>query len=71
MEVFVIGGATIYKSVFPWLDRLYITEVHADFEGDTFFPEWNKDEWKLVSEEHHDSDEKNEYDYSFKIYERV
>ena len=70
-ELFVIGGAAIYEASFPWLERLYITEVHESFEGDTFFPEWDQDEWNLISEQHHESDEKNEYDYSFKIYERV
>lgn len=70
-EVFVIGGATIFESCFPFFDRLYITEVHAEIEGDTFFPDWDKEEWKLISEEHHSADKKNEFDYSFKIYERI
>lgn len=70
-EVFVIGGAMIYEICLPLLDRLYITEIHADFDGDTFFPDWNREEWNLISEEHHSSDKKNEFDYSFKIYERI
>lgn len=70
-EVFIIGGATIYEMSLPHLDRLYVTEVHKEFEGDTFFPDWNKDEWKLVTEEHHPSDDANNFDYSFKIYERI
>jgi len=70
-EVFIIGGATIYEGSLPFLDRMYITEVHEEFEGDTFFPEWNREEWKLILEEHHQSDEKNKFNYSFKIYERI
>lgn len=70
-EVFVIGGAMIYEICLPLLDRMYITEIHADFDGDTFFPDWNREEWNLISEEHHSSDKKNEFDYSFKIYERI
>lgn len=70
-EVFVIGGAMIFESCFPFLDRLYITEIHAYFEGDTYFPEWKREEWTLISEENHSSDKKNEFDYSFKIYERI
>ncbi len=70
-EVFVIGGAMIFEICLPLLDRLYITEIHADFDGDTFFPDWNREEWNLISEEHHSSDKKNEFDYSFKIYERI
>lgn len=70
-EVFVIGGAMIFEHCLPFLDRLYITEIHADFDGDAFFPEWNREDWKLISEDHHTSDKKNEFDYSFKIYERI
>lgn len=70
-EVFIIGGAMIYKSSLPYLSRMYITEVHTDIEGDTFFPEWSQEEWRLVSEDHHAADEKNEFDYAFKIYERI
>lgn len=70
-EVFIIGGAQIYSASLALCDRLYITEVHAKISGDTFFPEWNKEEWHLVFCERHSKDEKNEFDYSFKIYERV
>lgn len=70
-EAFIIGGAEIFEIALPHLDRLYITEIHADFDGDTFFPEWDRTEWNLVSQEAHRSDKKNEFDYSFKIYERI
>lgn len=48
-EVMVIGGEQIFRSVLPIADRLYITLIHKNFEGDTYFPEYG-DEWKLVSE---------------------
>lgn len=48
-EVMVIGGEQIFQSVLPIADRLYITLIHKNFEGDTYFPEYG-DEWKLVSE---------------------
>lgn len=70
-EVFIIGGAMIYESSLPYLNRMYITEVQTDIEGDTFFPEWSQEEWRLVSEDHHTADEKNEFDYAFKVYERI
>lgn len=70
-ETFIIGGATIYESCLPLLNRMYITEVHAEIEGDTWFPDWDRNEWKLVFEEHHKADEKNEFDHSFKTYERI
>lgn len=48
-EVFVIGGAEIYRQSLPFADRLYITHIDQSFEGDTFFPNWNKDDFTLVS----------------------
>ncbi len=69
-EVFILGGAQIYELSIPYLDRLYITEIDLEVEGDTFFPQLNMDEWKLVSEDPRKANEKNEHDYNFKIFER-
>jgi dihydrofolate reductase len=71
-EPFIGGGAYIYRMALArdLVDRLYITRIHAEVEGDTFFPEIDLDDWILVSEEHHEADEKNEYPYSFLVYER-
>ncbi|PNE08454.1 MULTISPECIES: dihydrofolate reductase [Priestia] len=69
-EIFIIGGAEIYKLAFPIADRLYITTIDEEFEGDTYFPEFNESEWRLVSREKGLKDEKNPYDYYFTIYER-
>lgn len=69
-EVFVIGGASIYKQSIDFADKLYITKVHASPEGDTMFPEIRESDWKMISSEDHSRDDKNEYDYSFTIYER-
>lgn len=69
-EVFVIGGAEIYRQALPYCSKMYITVVHHSFEGDTSFPEVDFSEWKLISDEKHPADEKNVYAYSFRIYER-
>jgi dihydrofolate reductase len=71
-EPFIGGGALIYRVALEndLVDRLYITRVHAEVEGDTLFPDLDLDEWELVSEEHHEADEKNEHPYSFLVYER-
>ncbi|MBO0958262.1 dihydrofolate reductase [Neobacillus sp. MM2021_6] len=69
-EIFVIGGAEIFKETFPFVDRLYITDIHSTFDGDTFFPEFALGDWKLTSSEKGVRDEKNPYDYEFMIYER-
>lgn len=70
-EAFILGGEQVYKSAIQFVDKLYVTRVHHSFDGDAFFPEIDAKQWKLVSEEHHCADEKNEYDYTFETYERV
>lgn len=69
-EIFVIGGAEIFKETLAFADRLYITLIHHTFEGDTFFPEFSFDDWNLISCEKGIKDQKNPYDYEFRVYER-
>ena len=69
-EAFIIGGGEIYKQSVDLWDKLYLTEVDLDTEGDIFFPELDMTQWQLVSEEQHNKDEKNEFDYVFKVFER-
>jgi len=70
-EVFIVGGAEIYKLAMHLTNRIYLTIVHKKFDGDSFFPEINKQEWKEVSREDHQPDEKNSLPYSFITLERV
>jgi dihydrofolate reductase len=71
-EVFIAGGATIYEQFLHLADRMYLTRIHADVEGDTVFPEFDDvSEWHLVDSEHFEADEKNDYPYSFLTYERA
>jgi dihydrofolate reductase len=69
-EVFIIGGAELYRESLGRANRLYLTRVSVDIEGDTFFPdiEWNN--WQLVESEDHDANENNEYGYRFETYDR-
>ncbi len=62
-ENFVIGGAEIFRQTLPACDRLYITEIQRDFEGDVLFPEFNHDEWVEVSREKHLDDSGLEYHF--------
>ncbi len=70
-EVMIIGGASFYEQMLPRADRLYLTFVHADVEGDAWFPEFDRSQWREVYREDHEADEKNPYAYSFVILERV
>jgi dihydrofolate reductase len=63
MECFVIGGAQIFREAAPISDRMYITEIHRDFEGDVRFPELDREEWIEVSREKHQDDSGLEYDF--------
>jgi dihydrofolate reductase len=69
-EAFIIGGAEIYKLGLPHADRLYLTEIDAEIQGDTFFPEVDKGEWHEVSRKHHPSDERHPYAFDFAVYEK-
>jgi dihydrofolate reductase len=70
-ENFIIGGASIYKQFLPYCDRLYITKVHQSFEGDVFFPMLNLLEWERVSRDDYPPDEKNDFGYSYFIFDRI
>jgi dihydrofolate reductase len=69
-ELFVIGGAEIFKSALPQANRIYLTRIHQDFEGDVFMPALNG-EWQLKWNRECKADEKNVYDYTFEVWERV
>lgn len=69
-EVFIIGGAEIYRQAMPLCNKMYLTIIHHDFEGDTLFPDIDFSQWNLTSDEKHLADEKNAYDFSFRVYER-
>ena len=69
MEVFVIGGAEIFKQSLPQSDRIYLTRIHQTFDADTFFPPIDGS-WKEAEREDHQKDEKNPFNYSFITYVR-
>ncbi|PWK27955.1 dihydrofolate reductase [Arcicella aurantiaca] len=64
-EAFIIGGAEIYRLSLPLVDKIYLTEVHHSFEGDTVFPEIDKSIWQETHREDFTTDEKHQYPYSF------
>ncbi len=69
-ENFVIGGATIYKLLMPYANKMYITQIHKSFEGDVYFPEIEKEKWEVTSKEQGLKDETNPYDYEYITYVR-
>jgi dihydrofolate reductase len=69
-EIMICGGASVYKQFLPLAQRLYLTFVHHNFEGDTFFPDFDKNEWQEIKRINNKADEINKFDYSFVVYER-
>lgn len=69
-EAMIMGGAEIYTLALPDADRLYLTEVHADVDGDAYFPEYDKTEWQEISREDFNAEGPNPYNYSFVVYDK-
>jgi len=71
-EPFIAGGAVVFEQGLHRADRMYLTRIHADIEGDTYFPDFDDvSEWQLTDSEHFDADEKNDYPFSFLTYDRA
>lgn len=70
-EIFIIGGAQLFAEAMPLVQRLYLTVIHENFKGDTFFPSLNNNEWHETHHEDHEPDEKNIYRYSFITMQRI
>jgi dihydrofolate reductase len=69
-EAMIGGGEEIYRMALPLADRVYLTLVHASFDGDAFFPLQALADFRLIHDERHSADAKNPYDFSFRVYER-
>ena len=70
-EIMVLGGATLYKQILPLVDRLYLTEIDAEFEGDTFFPKFDRSLFCETSRRPQEVDNRHAHPFSFVIYDRV
>ncbi|MCW3463807.1 dihydrofolate reductase [Chitinophaga nivalis] len=69
-EIFVTGGSQIFEQAWQQIDRIYLTRVYAVVPGDAFFPGMDATDWNLVRDERHEADEKNQYPFSFQVWER-
>ena len=70
-EIFVIGGAEIYKHTLALANIIYLTTVHENYEADAYFPTINQNDWKEIEKEHHNADEKNSIAYTFSTLQRI
>jgi dihydrofolate reductase len=69
-EIFIIGGGEIYRQALSLADTVYLTRVHAELEGDTFFPELPTTDWQLASNDDFETDEKHAYPFSIQVWKR-
>ena len=69
-EIFIIGGAQVFKESMPLANRIYLTRIHHKFEGDAYFPEFSTDEWELVKTNFRNADEKNLFSHTFEVWEK-
>uniref|UniRef100_UPI003704D4DB Dihydrofolate reductase n=2 Tax=Escherichia coli TaxID=562 RepID=UPI003704D4DB len=69
-EIMVIGGGRVYEQFLPKAQKLYLTHIDAEVEGDTHFPDYEPDDWESVFSEFHDADAQNSHSYCFEILER-
>ena len=69
-EAMIIGGGQVYRDFLPLADRIYLTRVQAEVEGDTFFPEIDETVWRMVSSEHHAADDKHRYEFDMMVFQR-
>ena len=67
-ELFIIGGGEVYRMGLEIADRIYLTEIAGDFEGQVTFPELSDTQWKEIDREHHATDERHQYAFDFVIY---
>lgn len=70
-EVFIFGGEEIYKLFLPYVDKMYITLIHRKFDGDTYFPQVDMNEWREISNKEGIVDDKNVYKHTFRIYQKL
>ncbi len=70
-EAMIIGGGEIYALALPYIDQIHVTEVHAEIEGDTFFPRLNPDEWREEVVKQYNKNENNDFDFTYKILHRI
>jgi dihydrofolate reductase len=70
-EVFVLGGGEVFRLALPRADRIYLTVIHAQIEGDTYFPEFDATSWALEEEKRHEADTRHAYPFTFRTYRRI
>ncbi len=67
-EVFVVGGAEVFREALPFAQRIYLTKIMAEVEADTFFPKWDESEWEIISQTEHPADDRHAFSFRFVDY---
>lgn len=70
-EIFIVGGAELYAQALPLANKLYVTEIRQDIQGDAHFPEFDKKQWREAARERHSQDQPQPLEYHFATYEKL
>lgn len=70
-EIIIVGGAHLFGRLMPVVDRLYLTHVHDAADGDVYFPEFNRDEWREIYSEYHPADDRHAQAFTWMILDRI
>ena len=70
-ETFILGGEQIYELAMPYTQRIYLTEIEGEIDGDVFFPEFDKEVWREVARSHHPTDDRHKFAFDFVTYEKI
>lgn len=70
-EIMIVGGVTLYQQALPLADRIYLTLVETEVEGDALFPEYNPERWRELERQRYPGDDRNPYAYSFLTLSRI
>ena len=70
-EAFIVGGGEIYRLAMPYVDKLYITDVDAEVEGDVYAPEIDRSSWDKIGQEFHPADDRHKFSFTFRVFERA
>jgi dihydrofolate reductase len=69
-EIFIVGGGEVFRQIIAVADRIYLTIIHAQLEGDAFFPTFDENEWRIIEDEEHPADQWNDHPFRFVTYDR-
>lgn len=70
-DLWIVGGGELYSKTLQYVDEIYLTMIHHEFEADTYFPRLSSNDWEVIDEEENEKDDENPYDYTYTTYKKL